>query len=137
MNASLASGTGIAAIRQLRDSPQKSTSRDIQTPITWGKEELKLYVARCGLQEIISVLASLQADGRMLPLLVDESMVKFAISDQYKRASFVSCMQAANQGEHDIASRWSVETTILWLHTLNISSFNSADDGRQFIGNSI
>ena len=130
MNNSLATGTGITAIRHLRESPKKtatSKTTSTTTSLTWSKEQLKKYISQLGLQEIVSVLASLQADGRMLPLLCDQTMVKFAISDTRKRASFVMACKAANVGYHEFAIKWNVEQTITWLLSLQLPSINESN----------
>ena len=122
-----ASGAGVSAIRSLRSPQPKGSSHEAAShvsplPATWSKQELGSYVKQCGLTGHVSVLASLQADGRMLPLLCDESMVKYAVADPYQRSSFVMCMRAC-LFDHELAILWNVTTTIEWLSQLQLESF--------------
>ena len=118
-----ASGTGVAAIRSLRDSPQKINTTTIE-PNQWSKQELSNYVAKCGLQDQVSVLASLQADGQMLALLSEENMLKYAVQDQHHRAAIVACVRAACAGLHQVAAKWNVTFTLRWLYELDLPSFS-------------
>jgi hypothetical protein len=141
MNTSLASGNGVSAIRSLR-TPQKGTTTTTITanpkdnmnhssdPANWSKEQLSQYIQNCGLQEIVPVLASLHADGRMLNLLCDAAMVKYAIADSYKRTAFVTCVRSACAGTNVLSTVWNVNKTIEWLCNIELES-KSKDDIRK------
>eukprot|EP00946_MAST-07B_sp_MAST-7B-sp1_P003331 g3331.t1 len=82
---------------------------------SWSHAELGAFVAGLGLKELLPNLSVLQADGRMIPVLMEEKMMQFAVDHKVKRKSLVMAMRVAFSGGVKMALDWPVSRVRSWL----------------------
>ena len=82
---------------------------------SWSHAELGAFVAGLGLKELLPNLGVLQADGRMIPVLMEEKMMQFAVDHKVKRKSLVMAMRVAFSGGVKMALDWPVSRVRSWI----------------------
>ena len=82
---------------------------------SWSHAELCAFVAGLGLKELLPNLNVLQADGRMIPVLMEEKMMQFAVDHKVKRTALVMAMRVAFSGGVKMALDWPVARVRKWL----------------------
>ena len=82
---------------------------------SWSHAELGAYVSSLGMRELLPNLSVLHADGRMIPVLMEENMMQFAVDHKVKRTALVMAMRVAFSGGAKMALDWPASRVRAWL----------------------